>query len=276
MRAGLEARVHAARLSALDFLDHFGACAVRDVDAAAGGFGNEEHAVHGLDLGEDRAGGDVVRELGEARLAGRPAETVGDGGVLAVHDQEAVFLRNAAAAFVELEVGDVLEVAGLARAAGGYEGLEGRDARIGERRQIVEIPRHEAAHRGIIGPALSFGAAKLEFQRLDGRRGGDRVERHFHEGRDAARGHGLRAGLVAFPFGAAGFAHVHVRVDHAGHDVLAGGVDRLAGVFGIESGRERGDAAVANADVKRFLAVREHDAAVLDQSVEHVLVFLRN
>lgn len=76
-------------------------------------------------------------------------------------------------------------------------------------------------HRGIVGPTLALGGAKLKLQRLNVRRGGNCVEWHFDKGSDAACNHGLRAGFITFPFGAARFAHMHVGVDHARHHILA-------------------------------------------------------
>ena len=130
-------------------------------------------------------------------------------------------MRNTAASFVEFEVGDILEVPGLAGSAGGDKGLEGCNASIRKRCQIVEIPRYEPPHRGIVGPTLALGGAKLKLQRLNVRRGGNCVEWHFDKGSDAACNHGLRAGFITFPFGAARFAHMHVGVDHARHHILA-------------------------------------------------------
>lgn len=86
MWAGLEARVNAANLSPLDLLDHLGASAVCDVNAAAGSLRNEKDAMHGLDLREDRTRSNIVRQLREPGRAGRLPEAVCDGGILAVHD----------------------------------------------------------------------------------------------------------------------------------------------------------------------------------------------
>ena len=270
MRARFKARVDAAGLGAHHLFDHFGARAVRDVDAAVGGLRDHEHAVHGFDFGPDGARGDVV---GKKRLPGgfrRLPEAVRHRGVFAVYDDEAVLFRDAFAALEELVVGDVLEVAGLSRPAGRDERLEGGDAGVGQGREVVQVPGNDPAHRAVVDPALIFGGFELQFERLDRRRGGDRVEGHLDERGDAARGHRLGAGFVAFPFGAARFRDVHVRVDHAGHHVEPRGVDDFLGRGRIDLVGDFGDAAVLDGDVHGVDAVGEDDAAVLNDQIMHV------
>lgn len=231
MRAGFEARVDAAGAGAFDLFNRFRAGAVRDMNAAAGSFRDHEHAMHSLDFREDRAGGNVV---GKRLLAARTrfrTEAVRDRRVFAVNNEETVLLCDFAGALVELPVGHVFEVAGLAGTAGCNEGLEGSDAGVREGREIGEVPGNEAAHRGEVDPALAFSGLQLDFETRNIRRAGNLVEGHLDERGDAARSHGLRTRAVAFPFGAAGLGEVHVRIDHAGENVFAGGVDFFAGRF---------------------------------------------
>ena len=273
MRAGFEARVDTSGAGALDLFNRFVARAVRDVNAAAGGFRNHEDAMHCLDFREDRAGGDVVGKRLLAARAGFSTETVRDRRVFAVDDEKAVLLRDFAGALIELPVGHVLEVAGLAGTAGCDEGLEGGDAGVREGREVGEVPGDEAAHRGVVDPALAFGGLELDFKTRNIRRAGDLVEGHLDERGDAARSHGLRARAVAFPFGAAGLGEVHVRINHAGENVFAGSVDFLTGRL-FDAVREANDHAVLHADVERLNGFGGNDLAIADDEIEHLLLSL--
>ncbi len=64
---------------------------------------------------------------------------------------------------------------------------------------------------------LCCGGA-LGFECGDGRSFWEAVERHVDEGGVASGRCGARGGAEAFPFGAAGFVDVDVRVDEAGED----------------------------------------------------------
>ena len=114
----------------------------------------------------------------------------------------------------------------------------------------------------------------LEFERRDVGRGGNVVQRHLDEARDAARRHRLRTRFVAFPFGAAGFAQVHVRVDHAGEHVATRGVADVLRLF-IDRRGDADDFPVLHADRRRFHTVAQHHAAVLDDEVQHSGFLLR-
>ena len=65
----------------------------------------------------------------------------------------------------------------------------------------------------------------------------------------------------------AGLAEMDLRVDDAGQDVEAGAVDDLAGARLVERA-ERGDAAVADADIADTDPVVVDDGAVPEEDVE--------
>ena len=274
VRAALETRVDAAGLGLFDGFDRFVAGAVRDVHAAARRLGDHENAPNGFDFREDGTRRDVVGDKGLARFHRFAAEFVRNRRVFAVHDDEAVDLGDFTHAAVELPVGDVLEVARLVGAAGCDESLEARDAGLGHRNEVGRVPGNEPAHGGVVDPAGILGVRHLEFERRDVGRGGDVVQRHLDEARDAARSHRLRPGFVAFPFGTAGFAQVHVRVDHAGEHVATRGVADVLRLF-IDRRGDADDFPVLHADRRRFHTVAQHHAAVFDDEVQHSGFLLR-
>ncbi len=71
----------------------------------------------------------------------------------------------------------------------------------------------------------------------------------------------------AFPVGrfsaAEGQLHVRVRIDPAGNDELAGGVDRLVHLH-LEVRADDGHALVFDQNIALVIVNRSHDAAILD------------
>ena len=86
-------------------------------------------------------------------------------------------------------------------------------------------------------------------------RNGQRIGvRHFEHGRHAAHHGAARSGFKIFLMRLAGLAEMHLRVHHAGQDVQALAVDRLAGLS-LSEPADRGDPAIGNADVADALTV---------------------
>jgi hypothetical protein len=78
--------------------------------------------------------------------------------------------------------------------------------------------------------------------------------RHLEHRGDAAHHGAARAGLEVLLVRQPGLAEMHLRVHHAGQDMEALAVDRLAG-GSLSQPADRGDAAIGNADVADALAV---------------------
>ena len=77
-----------------------------------------------------------------------------------------------------------------------------------------------------------------------------------------------RAGREAFPVGPAGLVEVHVRVQAAGQDVQAAGVELLA-TAARELGLDGGDRAVEHADVRGHRSGRRDHRPVAHDQVVH-------
>ena len=90
---------------------------------------------------------------------------------------------------------------------------------------------------------------------------------HRHDGDEAARGGGARTGLEILLVLLARDAQVHVRVDEAREDVLAGAVDDVA--VGLQVDPELGDRAVGDADVEALVdpGPGVENVGALDQDV---------
>jgi hypothetical protein len=154
-----------------------------------------------------------------------------------------------------------------------HEGLEAQDPGLDHRRQLGGVARHHAAPEAAVHPAAAAGGGELGLEGGQAGGDGDAVERHVHQGGDAAGRGGARAGLEALPGGAAGVVQVHVGVDHARHDQ---GVRR----HDLEIGRpvalpdHGGDPAVAHHHVRGGRAVRQQHVGGADHEITrgHVLV----
>jgi hypothetical protein len=73
---------------------------------------------------------------------------------------------------------------------------------------------------------LTGGGFALGFEISDGGSRGEAIERHVHKEGVASGGGGARGGAKAFPFGAAGFVDVDVRIDKSREE---GGVSEIGG-----------------------------------------------
>ena len=114
-------------------------------------------------------------------------------------------------------------------------------------RQLGDVGLGAADIEAHVAPGLAFHVVLLPgelFRIGDRRRGVGHVE---HRGKAAEHG-GAGAGGDALHRLVAGVAQMDVRIDQAGQNVQAGGVDGLVG-GGVGGHAERGDAAVADADV---------------------------
>ncbi len=131
---------------------------------------------------------------------------------------------------------------------------KGRDVGLG----AADVEAHVAPGDGfdvVLLPGQAFGVG-------DRRAGVGHVEHRRQAAEDCAP----CAGGDGFDRLVAGIAQVDVRVDQAGQDVQAAGVDRLVG-GGIRADTQRGDAAVADADIGVLRAPRQDAGAVADQQV---------
>ena len=128
-----------------------------------------------------------------------------------------------------------------------HERLEADHAAVGELVEPVEVAGDEAAPEAEVDERRAAGGLELEVERgaVDRRR--RCVQRHVEEARAATGGEGGGAGREPLPLGAARIVEVHVRIDDAGEDVEAGGVDLRRGIA-RELRADLGDQAVEDPD----------------------------
>jgi len=93
--------------------------------------------------------------------------------------------------------------------------------------QLASVARDDAAEETDVDMALAFGAMAFlpERCRLGG--GGNAVERHVDERRDAARQRGARRRREALPFGATRLVDVYVGVDESRQDDEVASIEDL-------------------------------------------------
>ena len=94
-----------------------------------------------------------------------------------------------------------------------------------------------------------------------------RVQRHVEEARATTGREGRGAGREPLPVGPARIVEVHVRIDDAGEDVEAGGVDLRRGIA-LELRADLGDQAVEDPDVGPCNTVRPHHPGSADENIE--------
>ena len=105
-------------------------------------------------------------------------------------------------------------------------------------RNVGDIVARAADEKGEIAEHAMPGAAHFIGQRLGG--SGQRLRvRHFEDGGDAAGNRRTAAGFQIFLVLEARLAEMHLRVDDAGQDVQARGVDRLCSFCRAELRRLR-------------------------------------
>ena len=125
----------------------------------------------------------------------------------------------------------------------------------------------EPAPEAEVDERRSAGRRDLEVERgaVDRRR--RRVQRHVEEARATTGGEGRGAGRESLPLGPARIVEVDVRIDDAGEDVEAGGVDLRRGIA-LELGADLGDQAVEDPDVGPCNTVRPYHPGSADENIE--------
>lgn len=245
---------------------------MHDVQRGSGDAGELDGAVGGLGLQCHLADVAVVARVGAARGQRLLDEDVDRDAVLGMHhDQPAV-------AGGPLHGPQNLTVVAVEDAGVGHEQLEGGDAL---RDQQVHLPQRGLVHvgedhvEGVVDRAVAVGLRVPGVEPLT-----DRAP-HGLDGEVDDRGGaapGGRPGPGLEGVGGVGAAerhlHVRMRVDAAGDDVLAGGVDGPVG--GPALGRVRavrgecGDAAALDEYVCMEFVGRGDDEAAVDDGAAHV------
>ena len=133
-------------------------------------------------------------------------------------------------------------------------------------RQFGDVLLGAADIQTDVAPRLALDVVLLPRQPVGIDDRGRRVRHVEHRGQSAQH-RGPRAGGDRLHRLVAGIAQMHVRVDQAGQHVQPLGVDRLIG-RGVGGDAQRGDAAVAHADIGGLDAPGQHAGAVADQQVE--------
>ena len=133
-------------------------------------------------------------------------------------------------------------------------------------RELRDVLLGAADIKPDVAPRFALDVFLLPRQLLgiDDRRRG---VRHVEHRRQPAQHRGPRAGGDRLDRLVAGIAQMHVRVDQAGQNVQAPGVDRLLR-GGVRRDAQCGDAAVAHADIGGLGAPGQNAGAVADQQIE--------
>ena len=129
-----------------------------------------------------------------------------------------------------------------------HERLEADHAAVGELVEPVDVAGDEAAPEAEVDERRAASGLDLEVERRAVDRRRRRVQRHVEEARAATGGEGRGAGREPLPVGAPRIVEMHVRIDDAGEDVEAGGVDLRRGIA-RELRPDVGDQAVEDPDV---------------------------
>jgi len=172
--------------------------------------------------------------------------------------------------------------------AEGREDLEARDARLDRLADLADRLRRDLARQDVVerevgvGVAAEDGAPPLDVLGDGHARGvgrGRQVEitREVDDRRHAAEGGGAggRLGGLGHDVGLSrphlrhGDVDVRVRLDAAGDDDLAAGVDRAATAGQRARPAERGDLLTLHPDVHVHDALRRHDLPTCDHEIEH-------
>ena len=151
---------------------------------------------------------------------------------------------------------------------GAHEHLDARRGQRIQRADRLEVVVAGAQVEPVVAPGAPRGAVVLVLQRGGIERRRRRVG-HVHEAGqpagDRRRGFGGDVGLVF----QAGFAEMHLVVDHARQQPAAGGVDHVFAVARRQAAADLGDATAADAQVAIELAAFVDQAGVDDQGFGH-------
>ena len=236
-----------------------------DVDRSAGVFREADRPPRGLGLELLGARERVVDRIGLARRQRLLDEVVDGEAVLGVHHHEAARLLAA------LEHGEEEVVGHHQHVRIGEEDLERGYARVDHRLHVGECAgvrlrdRHVEAvvHvRGALGAAHPLLERRAQATRLH-------LQREVDEAGRAARGRGLRAGVVVVRGRSAAERHREVRVvvDRAREHEAARGVQHL-GVDALEAA-DAGDRLAVDEDIREDGVDGGHDRAAANDLLRH-------
>src|SRR5215471_14515564 len=133
-------------------------------------------------------------------------------GALRVDQQRGIEIAENAERFLHLPGGDRRKVF---RPRVCEEALESENACAPQRRELAEIAWDDAAPEPDVDMTLTPRRLSLRLERRDADRAREAVERHVDQRGDPSGCRGACGRGEAFPFGIAGLADMHVRVDQA-------------------------------------------------------------
>ena len=133
------------------------------------------------------------------------------------------------------------------------EGFDAQHAGLQERLNVSCIAGNHAAVEADVDPTFADRRLAFGFQRGHRRRDRAAVERHIDNGRHSASRRCFGCRFEAFPLGAAGFIHMHMRIDHAGGD------DQIAEILDRQIGRRLRRACAIFHNVDDPLAIDHHN-----------------
>ncbi len=219
----------------------------------------------GLVLGLGRARAQVGAVFAGIEALHERVRRLDRAGQLGVDEERRARAGELAHGLAQIALGDEAE---LFDARLDHEALEAHDARVEQGAQLLGVAGDGAAPEAHVDPELPRGGGELLLEAGDGGGGRDAVERHVHQGGDAARRRGARGAAEALPLGAAGLVDVHVRVDDAGHDHQVSGVDHRATGGNVVVRGDLGDDAVAHVDGEGRHRAGRDDAATAEHEVQ--------
>src|ERR1700674_966445 len=141
-----------------------------------------------------------------------------------MHQEDGVQLRDSLHALAQSPFIACREFVDSARA---HERLEPDHSAVRQLGESIEVARHEPAPKPEVDQRRAPGGFELEVEGGAVRGDGQVVQRHVDEGRVAACRESRGAVGDRLPLRAARLIEVDVRVDPAGEDMEAGGVDLL-------------------------------------------------
>jgi hypothetical protein len=149
------------------------------------------------------------------------------------------------------------------------EAFEPEDAVVVKGPQILLIPRNRAAPEPHVHERVVACEQPLVLQGRGVHGGGNRIQRHVHDGRDAARGGRPSGAGETFPLCPTWFVDVHVRVHQAGNQgFVVGQVHHLGGFEVCAQRFDRHDLPVPDGHLARGKMVAAGHLAAADHEVE--------